>query len=215
MELIIFDLDGTLIDSAPDLARSVNFMLARLGREPFDEATIRTWVGNGAKMLVHRALSGSKEPKPLSHRLLKEALEIFLEHYEKNLVTKTTLYPGVKETLESLSHKKLAIATNKPERFVRPILQTLEIDLFDIVVGGDTLHGKKPDPAMLHYILDRSKTTKALMVGDSKNDILAAQQAQLPCVAVTYGYNQGEDLQALGPDYLIHHFAQLEEIVDV
>ena len=215
MELIIFDLDGTLIDSAPDLAESVNHMLTKLGRKPFDEATIRSWVGNGAQMLVKRALSGSKDPKPLSQTFFKEALSIFLEHYEQNLVNKTTLYPGVKETLKSLSHKRLAIATNKPERFVKPILQKLGIDCFDVVVGGDSLHAKKPDPAMLHYILQKTCAKEALMVGDSKNDILAAKNAGLPCVAVTYGYNQGENLQSLKPDYTIDRFEELKEIVGV
>jgi phosphoglycolate phosphatase len=215
MELLIFDLDGTLIDSAPDLASSVNYMLKTLGREPFDEATIRSWVGNGAQMLVKRALSGSINPKPLSQTFFKRALEIFLEHYEQNLVNKTALYPGVKETLEALSHKRLAIATNKPERFVKPIIQKLDIDCFDFLVGGDTLHAKKPDPAMLLHILKRSGAREALMIGDSKNDILAAKNARLPSVAVTYGYNQGEDLAKLEPTYLIDSFWQLKEIAGV
>ncbi len=215
MELLIFDLDGTLIDSAPDLVASVNYMLRRLGKEPFDEATIRTWIGNGAQMLVKRALCGKKDPDPLNHTYFKTALSIFLDHYEKNCTNRTILYPGVKETLQKLRHKKLAIATNKPERFVRPIIEHLGIDYFDALVGGDTLPTKKPDPAMLHHICETLGTKDAIMIGDSANDILAAKAAGLPSIAITHGYNQGEDLAKLKPDYIVDRFEEILEILDV
>jgi phosphoglycolate phosphatase len=216
MELIIFDLDGTLIDSAPDLAASLNHTLERLGLPTYDEATIRRWVGNGAQMLVKRALCGCDEPRDVDERLFQKALPLFLEHYEGHLCERTALYPGVRETLAALRPKKrLAVATNKPERFVRPILEALGIDIFDMVVGGDTVGAKKPDPAMLRYITEHFGTRDALMVGDSANDILAAKAAAIPCAALANGYNQGVDLATLGPDYLLQEITELLEVTGV
>ncbi|WP_281950904.1 phosphoglycolate phosphatase [Nitrosophilus kaiyonis] len=211
--IIIFDLDGTLIDSALDLADSVNFMLKKLNREPFSEDIIRSWIGNGAQILVKRALCGKKDYENVDEKIFKEALEIFLEYYEKNLTNRTTLYPDVKETLEILKEKdkKLSIATNKPTRFIEPILEYFDMKrYFDIYLGGDSVQRKKPDPQMLIKICDffKVKNQNTLMVGDSINDKLAAKNANIDFLALTYGYND-EDLGK----FKIDEFKKIGELV--
>lgn len=219
-EIILFDLDGTLIDSAPDLAAAVNETMAKLGRETYDEATVRAWVGNGAGVLVKRALSGSRDiDENLSETLFEEALAIFMASYRKRLCDATALYPGVRETLERLEALglKMAVVTNKPGPFVAPILEKLEIGrFFDLTLGGEDLPRKKPDPLPLLHACERlgASAGEALMVGDSKNDILAAKAAHIPCVAVGYGYNYGEDIAVHGPDAVIERMEELVEMVE-
>jgi phosphoglycolate phosphatase len=141
-KLLIFDLDGTLINSALDLALAVNYMLERLEQETFSEEIIHGWVGNGALTLVKRALSGARTvDENLNDAYIEKALKIFLDYYEKNLCNATVPYPGVISTLHSLKEKyTLAIVTNKPFAFVSPILKGLEMDdLFALILGGDSL----------------------------------------------------------------------------
>lgn len=215
-ELILFDFDGTLIDSVPDLARSVNHMLGRLGRPPFEEARIRPWIGNGARTLVERALRAAYDgdaPLPL---LVDEALKIFLNFYADNLAVGTVTYPNVPQVLRQLRDKgyRLAIVTNKPAAFIEPILQSLGMDtMFELKIGGDSLPHRKPDPLPLLHVcemlgIDREK---CVMVGDSKNDILAAKAAQMHCIGVGYGYNYDEDIAAYGPDLVLDDFCALAE----
>jgi len=214
-KLIIFDLDGTLIDSASDLALAVNDMLRILNRSCFEEKIIDSWVGNGAKMLVSRALSGSVNvDENLDKELFDKALTIFLDSYKNNLCVKTHLYPNVFETLESL--KKMgftfAICTNKPYDFVEPILKILKInDMFEIVLGGDSLDKKKPDPAPLLHIMEKLNYTLAdsIMVGDSKNDILSANSAGIDSIGVSYGYNYGEDISLYNPSVVVDDFKDI------
>jgi len=215
-DTILFDLDGTLIDSAPDLAAAVNDMLEKLGRERFDEETIRHWVGNGARILVQRALSGSREIDGNLHEdLLDEALGIFFESYGNALCESTVLYPGVLPTLRRLRNAgfMMAVVTNKPSPFVHPILDTLGVShLFDLTLGGEDLPRKKPDPLPLLHACERLETTvdRTLMVGDSRNDILASRAAGMESVGVRYGYNYGEPIEQYGPDAVVDRF---EEIV--
>ncbi|WP_457605257.1 phosphoglycolate phosphatase [Nitratifractor sp.] len=215
-ELILFDLDGTLIDSVPDLADAVNLMLEELGREPFPEATIRGWVGNGAATLVRRALSGSHEPDPAVEPLFEEARQRFLEHYGSRIPGRTLLYPGVRETLERLEERgyRMAIVTNKPEPFVAPILEGLGIaGPFELIVGGETLPVKKPDPLPLLHSCERLGVAPddAVMVGDSRNDILAARAAGIDSVAVSYGYNYDEPIESYEPKVVLKRFEELLE----
>jgi len=214
-KLIIFDLDGTLINSALDLALSINYMLSALGQDTFNEETIHKWVGNGALTLVKRALSGSRdEDENLDETHVKNALEIFLDYYEKNLCNKTVPYPNVVETLHALKNKgyTLAIVTNKPFAFVPTILKRLNIDyMFTCILGGDSLSKKKPDPMPL---LHTCKTLKidvknSIMIGDSKNDILAANACGMESIGVTYGYNYGEDIGIYKPNIIIDDFSEL------
>lgn len=218
-KVLIFDLDGTLINSAPDLALSINHMLRKLGREPFSEEIIHGWVGNGALTLVQRALSGKTEvDATLDEEFVADALKIFFAFYEKNLCRSTVTYPNVLDTLLSLQDKgyRLAIVTNKPHAFVDPILEGLGLtDLFELILGGDSLKEKKPSPAPLLHV---SKTLdvevkKCLMIGDSKNDIFAANACNMHSVGVTYGYNYGQKIDVFEPSYVIDDFSELLDVL--
>ena len=219
-KLLIFDLDGTLIDSVPDLANSINHMLISIGRTSFKEADIRLWVGNGAQTLVKRALSGgSKIDDTLDAELFKSALETFLEHYADNVAVKTHPYAEVPQTLKELKDAgyTLVIVTNKPYDFVQPILQSLNLaQYFEDYLGGDSLATKKPDPLPLIHICEKFNvpTDKALMIGDSKNDILAANAANIESIAVTYGYNYGEDISSYNPDIVVDSFAEIPKYLN-
>jgi len=212
---ILFDLDGTLIDSVPDLALALNMMLKSLGRDTFSEETIRYWVGNGAQILVKRALLGNRNEKQnVDDALFKTALKLFLNFYGTDPGGITAIYPGVPETLEAFRKKdyKLAIVTNKPYLFVGPILKNLHLDhFFEFWVGGDSLPQKKPDPALLFHASEKMDlpVEECIMVGDSKNDILAANAAGMQSIGVTYGYNYGEDISLYGPDVIVDDFSDI------
>ncbi len=214
-KLLIFDLDGTLIDSASDLALALNMTLEALAMPTFSEETIRAWIGNGAQTLVKRGLSGSKEIDPtLCADLFDKALESFLGHYHEHVCVRTTMYPQVKETLEALHDKgfRLTLATNKPINFVRPILEHFQLeDIFEFSIGGDCLKVKKPDPAPLLHVCEQCNVLPrhCLMIGDSKNDILAAKGADMDVIAVNYGYNHDEDIAIYQPDHIIEEFSHL------
>lgn len=218
-EVILFDLDGTLIDSVPDLASAVNHMLDALHREIFSEDTIRYWVGNGAQVLVKRALSGQTEiDENLDQRLFEKALEIFLTFYGQNLCIDTVTYPNVTTTLHALKEKKyrLGIVTNKPFDFVSPILEGLGLDgVFEFWLGGDSLDKKKPDPLPLVHACEKLQISvdQCVMVGDSKNDILAANACVMQSVGVTYGYNYGEEIGIHNPTFIIDDFSELNELL--
>jgi len=216
---ILFDLDGTLINSVPDLTLAVNHMLKDLKRKTFSEETIHDWVGNGALVLVKRALSGqSSIDEKLDEELVSNALEIFLNFYANNLCVSTVAYDNVPDTLRDLKGKsyRLVIVTNKPFAFVEPILEGLGLDgLFELILGGDSLPQKKPDPAPLLHVCETLNVDvrSCVMVGDSKNDILAANASGMQSVGVTYGYNYGEDIGIYNPDIVIDDFAALQELL--
>jgi len=214
-KVIIFDLDGTLINSAPDLAFAVNHMLQTLNRDAFSEEVIDTWVGNGAQTLVNRALSGQSEiDESLDASFAADALEIFLTFYAQNLCIATVTYPNVATTLKDLKEAgySLAIVTNKPFVFVEPILEGLKLSgLFELILGGDSLPQKKPDPMPLLHVCEKLGITvdECVMVGDSRNDILAANAAKMQSIGVTYGYNYGEDIGIYDPDVVFDDFADI------
>jgi phosphoglycolate phosphatase len=217
-KLLIFDLDGTLINSALDLALAVNYMLETLEREIFSEEIIHGWVGNGALTLVKRALSGSRMvDENLDEPYVQKALKIFLDYYEKNLCNATVPYPHVINTLKTLQERyTLAIVTNKPFAFVSPILKGLDMDgLFALILGGDSLPEKKPHPMPLLHVCDTLDVPVevSVMIGDSKNDILAANACGMDSVGVTYGYNYGEDIGVHKPTYIIDDFSELLELL--
>lgn len=214
-EAILFDLDGTLIDSVPDLATAVNQMLQKLDRETFSEDTIRYWVGNGAQVLVKRALSGQTEiDEALDPALFEKALEIFLTLYAKVLCKDTVTYPNVSNTLHTLKALgyRLVIVTNKPYDFVAPILKGLQLEsLFEFWLGGDSLNKKKPDPLPLLHACEKLNLSveQCVMVGDSRNDLLAARSAGMQSIGVSYGYNYGEDIEIYEPDLIVDDFADI------
>ena len=212
---MLFDLDGTLVDSAPDLAFAVNEMLVTLGSTPFSQDVIRGWVGNGARVLIQRALSGNTEvSSELDNALTERALEIFFQVYQIHTCVETQLYSNVLDTLTALktSGYRLAIITNKPERFIAPIIDGLGLNgLFELIIGGDTLERRKPDPLPLHHACKRLSVTidQCVMIGDSKNDILAAKAAKMESIALTYGYNYGENIANYKPEVVIDNFDDL------
>ena len=214
-KLIIFDLDGTLINSSPDLELAINHMLSTIGRETFSTDTIHYWVGNGAQILVKRALSGSSEiDENINPELFEKALKIFFDFYSKNLAVETVTYPHVKETLKHLKNQgyTLAIVTNKPFDFVKPILEALELtDLFELILGGDSLEEKKPHPLPLLHVCETLGFTieESVMVGDSKNDILAANACNMQSIGLTYGYNYGEAISIYNPDAVFDDFSDI------
>lgn len=217
IELLIFDLDGTLVDSAPDLALSINAMLEQLGRDTFDEQTIRHWVGNGAEVLIKRALSGASEIAPgISDELYLKAREAFMAYYTEHLCVASKLYPGVAEALEALQSESrpMAIVTNKPGCFTQPLLEELGIaHYFSLVLSGDSLPKKKPDPLPLLHTAEHFSVApeRILMIGDSKNDILAAKAAGCQALGLTYGYNYGEDIALSQPEAVSSDLRELAQ----
>ncbi len=212
-----FDLDGTLVDSIADLARAANAARADLALTPLTEARVASFVGDGASSLVARTLADDYAAEFTGTALQKEAMNHFDLHYKRGLTIDTTFYPQVQITLSRLHERgfALAIVTNKPERYTLPLLRALGVsEHFEVVVAGDTLPQKKPSAAPLLHVAERLHVSPAelLMVGDSKNDVLAAQAAGCPVVAVSYGY--GSNLDDLGADRVIHHFADLLEFID-
>jgi phosphoglycolate phosphatase len=209
LKLIIFDFDGTLINSVPDLTTSVNYMYSFYGLDEINEEILANWLGDGAEKLVERAL--------IFHNLdyNGKALKIFKSHYSKNYANKTILYPHAKEILEYLKDKyKLALITNKPYEFVNPILNKLKINCFDLILGGDSLKEKKPSPYPILHTCEKLNIpiSKTAIVGDSKNDILAGKNAGIKTIAVTHGYNFGEDIKKYNPDIIINTLKELKEI---
>lgn len=214
-ELILFDLDGTLIDSVPDIANATNAMLKELNRTPYTEAVIRTFVGNGAKVLVRRALEGSVLlSDDYDEVLFAKAFSIFLKKYSESVCEDTVLYGDVASTLNALKEKgyRMALVTNKPERFIAPILERFNLQhLFEICLGGDSLSEKKPHPMPLLYVCKKLTISpaKSVMVGDSKNDILSAQSAVMDSIGVTYGYNYEEHISLSKPTAVVDDFSEL------
>lgn len=217
-EMILIDLDGTLVDSVPDLVYCVDEMMQRLGLPTCGEARVRTWVGNGVERLVKRALTGElyAEPDPA---LFEKALPVFMELYSVNNSVRSRLYPGVREGLElfKAAGYKLGCVTNKAGRFTEPLLADLGIKpFFGIIVSGDTLPQKKPDPAPLRHAADFFKVPaeRALMLGDSMHDVEAARNAGFAVVCVSYGYNHGKDIRESKPDAVIGAFPELLSLLD-
>lgn len=211
--LVMFDLDGTLMDSVPDLAAAVDKMLMLLGREPAGIERVRDWVGNGSRVLVRRALAGGLNHDGVADELADEALALFMQAYSGGHEL-TAVYPGVRECLDWLRERevKLAIITNKPAQFIEPLLEEKGLaGYFDWLVGGDTLPQQKPDPAALFWVMDKAGVApgESLFVGDSRNDVRAAKAATVRCAALTYGYNHGEPIADEHPALVLDDLREL------
>lgn len=214
-ELLIFDLDGTLIDSVPDLAVAVNAMLVELGHGQVDESVVRGWVGNGSFKLVERALwSVSGSVDGVAVETVRAAEGVFLRHYAAACAVRTLPYAGVDAGLRRLRSAgfELALVTNKPMRFVPELLGLFGWEtLFSVVLGGDSLAVKKPDPLPLLTVCERLgvKAGDAVMIGDSKNDVLAGQAAGMATAGLSYGYNYGEPIAMSEPTWVFDGFGEL------
>jgi len=216
-KMVLFDLDGTLIDSVPDLAYCVDEMMKALDMPLRGEAAVRNWVGNGVERLVERALTNDLNGKP-DAVLFAQALPLFKQLYADNTSGRSFLYPGVKEGLEFVKSLGLRVGcvTNKAEQFTVPLLKDLGVfDMFETVISGDTLAVKKPDPGPLFYAAGwfHCAPYEALMVGDSISDVKAARAAGFNIVCMSYGYNHGEDIRNYHPDAVIDSMVELKELV--
>ncbi|PTY37871.1 phosphoglycolate phosphatase [Saccharospirillum sp. MSK14-1] len=208
LKAVLFDLDGTLVDSVPGLTEAVNGVLAELGGEVCNDDQVRVWVGNGPQKLIERALAFRAMDLPS-----EQALERFRHYYEQTLGN-AVCYPGVRTGLAALRKAglKLACVTNKSSHYTEPFLRQLELaDAFDEVLCGDEVDRPKPDPQSLQILCDRFgiSTREAMMVGDSVNDLIPAETIGMPRIAVSYGYHQNKPLDVHQPLLLTDHFNEV------
>jgi phosphoglycolate phosphatase len=209
--LFLFDLDGTLIDSKADIANSVNLALAKLDLSPLPVSRIVDFVGKGVKKLLERTLREIYHREP-EDGLIEQGIEFFREEYRNHLLDNTCLYRNVEEALNRLSWADLAVVSNKPERYSRPILEGLEIaDRFIAILGEETTHAYKPDPAPLKVAMEfcGAVPSETVIIGDSSIDIEAGKAAGVTTCAVTGGYHSKEQLLAAGPDLIIDSLLEL------
>ncbi len=216
--MILIDLDGTLVDSVPDLAYCVDAMMARLGRPPHGEAKVRNWVGNGVERLVRRALIGQLEGEP-DEADFQRAYPIFLELYRDNTSKRSQLFPGIDEGLDWLKAAgyRLGCVTNKAAQFTEPLLRDLGVrDYFEIVISGDTLPRSKPDPLPLLHAAAHfgAEPAAALMIGDSISDVKAARAAGFTIFCMSYGYNHGQDIRDYHPDAVLDSLTEIRGLLE-
>lgn len=211
VRVLIFDLDGTLIDSKLDLAHSINAMLEHMGRAPLAHDTIYSFVGNGAPVLVRRTLG-----EGVTDQEADEGLVYFLSYYRAHMLDNTAAYPGVREGLELLKNNPLAVLTNKPVNFSRAILDGLGLSrYFRFVYGGNSFERKKPDPMGVEILLRdlAAAPTEAMLVGDSEVDVRTARNAGIWACGVSYGLGT-EGLRAHPPDIMLDSLTELSAYLD-
>jgi phosphoglycolate phosphatase len=217
-ELILIDVDGTLVDSVPDLAYCIDEMMKQLDMPVRGIDAVREWVGNGVETLTKRALVNALSGEP-DAGLFAKAMPIFNALYAVNNSQRSNLYPGVLETLEAFKADpdyRVGCVTNKAARFTIPILEDLGIkDFFEIIICGDTLEKKKPDPLPLLHVAEKLgiKPENALMLGDSMSDVKAARAAGFKIVCMSYGYNHGEDIRDYNPDAVIDTMTEFSGLI--
>jgi phosphoglycolate phosphatase len=207
-DVVVFDLDGTLADTAPDLAAALNHSLAALGRPAIPPGEVRHLIGHGARALLRRGLAASGEA---TEDLVELGFPIFLEYYGQHICEGTTLFPGIADALDDIERAGAAVAlcTNKAEALTLKLLAALGWeDRFAVVVGGDTLPVRKPDPAPLFEAIARAGGGRAAFVGDSITDADTARAAGVPFVAVSFGFSD-RPVEALGADAVIDRYGEL------
>ncbi|QKJ85310.1 phosphoglycolate phosphatase [Paramixta manurensis] len=210
---LAFDLDGTLVDSAPGLADALGQALNAMDLPAPGVERVSTWIGNGADIMVERTLTWALNRKPEADEQ-RDTRVLFDKYYAATVNSGSTLFPHVAASLEKLAAHDLplAIVTNKPTPFVAPLLETLGIArYFSLIIGGDDVVAKKPHPAPIFLVLGKFGLLpqELLFVGDSRNDILAAQAAGCPCVGMTFGYNYGESITTSNPNLALDDFNDL------
>lgn len=206
------DLDGTLMHTAPEIARAANHMLADMGKPTLDQAQIAAYIGEGTAVLIKRCLTRQLDGEPEAEVFAK-AQKLFFDYYAR-VVTESKPYPDVVEGLQALRSAgyRLACVTNKPERFTLPLLEANNLlQYFELVVSGDTLQKKKPEPDQIFYICNKFgiSVQDAVLVGDSKIDIAAARSAGCYVFTVPYGYNQGQRIETNSVDALINNMSEV------
>ncbi len=216
-DLVMFDLDGTLIETAPEICDAVNDTLQHFGLAQVAQEQVDRWIGHGTRELLVQALGQVRRLTVDEVRCCDDLPLIAAEfdrHYQRRCGTRSHLYPYVREVLQTLRGQgvRLAVVTNKEARYTRTVLAAHDLEpLFDRVVSGDTLPTKKPDPAGIHSCLAQFQVdaARALFVGDSSIDVASARNAGVPVWAMPYGYNMGQPIEACGPDRVIPDFRQL------
>ncbi|HET7317761.1 MAG TPA: HAD-IA family hydrolase [Nitrospirota bacterium] len=206
IDLIIFDLDGTLVNTLEDIAASVNYTLQKLGRPLIPIDSVRQYVGDGVEMLMRRALSGSDE-------FLPDAVGIYKVHHSRNLLVRSRLYPSVTEVLEHFRNLPMAVLSNKTSEFVQPLLDGLKISgYFRVVLGAGSGLPLKPAPDAVQKIMAEFEASKdrTVIVGDGTADVRAGKAAGVITCSVTYGFRSEEELRKAGPDYIIHELSELK-----
>lgn len=211
-DLILFDLDGTLVDSAKDIYRAMNLTLTALNRTNVTEQQVRTWIGRGAGQLCECVLK--HQDGGFSSETHQQLLQCFLNTYEQNVCVDTVLYDGVAEFLDYCQNEKklMAVVTNKPYQATINLLKAMNLlERFDFVIGGDSLPQRKPSPEPLLYVMNHFNKTpeQTLMIGDSRNDVESARSANIDCIMLSYGYNHGEPLQDCQPQVIIDSLNEL------
>lgn len=213
LDVVAFDLDGTLADTSPDIATALNRMLGDLGRPSLEPAHIRTLIGDGAKSLIRKALAATGEA---SDALAERGYPIYLKRYGEDICGGTIRFPRVEEALDRLAERgvTLALCTNKPEALTRALLDALGwTGRFPVIVGGDTLPWRKPDPRPLTETRDRAGGGRMAFVGDSMIDAEAARSARIPFVAVSFGFSDRPAAE-FGADAVIDDFAELAGVLE-
>jgi phosphoglycolate phosphatase len=211
------DLDGTLLDTLPDIAEAANRMLADLGRPRADLATVRGYIGDGIPRLTKRLLSGRRDGEPDS-ALFARALPLFEHHYRCTFTLTTRPFPGVLEGLERMKAAglQLACVTNKAIGFSAPLLEATGLDRhLDLVIGGDSLPTRKPDPGPLLHVAARFGVAagRLLVIGDSDNDSRAGRAAGCPVVLVSYGYTGDRDVRDLDADAIVYDLVEASSLI--
>lgn len=211
IELLVFDLDGTLIDSKQDLVHSVNAVRQRLGMTPLAEETVAAYVGRGVVTLMERVLGDTATTERVA-----EAVEFFLDYYRDHMLDHTVPYPGVREALDGLQGRAMAVLTNKPVRFSQAILAGLGLSRYFVqVYGGNSFARKKPDPVGLVTLMDEAKvgTRSTMIVGDSDTDVLTGRNAGVWTCGVTYGLAPGT-LETSPPDIMLDDLRELPALLN-
>lgn len=211
--VVAFDLDGTLADTASDLSAALNHVLERFGRPSIDPDSVRHLVGHGARSLLRKGLAATGE---VSEALVEQGLPIYLEYYGDHVCVGTTLYPALEEAMDALAARgsSLAICTNKGELLSRRLVEALGWNgRFASIVGADTLAVRKPDPRPLHEAIARAGGGRAVFIGDSITDADTARAAGVPFVAVSFGFSD-RPVEALGADAVIRDYGELLEALE-
>lgn len=212
---VLFDLDGTLVDSSQDITNNLNRALEDLGFSPLPKETVLSHVGYGAPWLVEKCLSEYLPPVEISRDFVAEGLDLFRGHYLAHLIDETQPYPGTIEFLQRLNGTPMGVVSNKPEAVVQGVLKALEMDgYFQFMFGQDSTEWKKPDPRVIHYGLVKLGvpcSKSVWFVGDSFVDVHAAKAARVTAVAMTHGYTPLELLEAERPDILVNGFSDLQK----